>query len=60
MSFGGFHSEADVLDYWEDDKADQNLLLRVAIPQSLQDSLASHDWPDRIESEQTLTGFTAP
>ena len=60
MSFGGFHSSADVLAYWEADVQHQNLLLRVKISGALQDSLSEHDWPDHIESEQTLATFSPP
>ena len=50
----------DVEALWQTDLPAQNLLLRIPIPQELRDELAKHDWPERIESEETLKNLNGP
>ena len=47
-------------DFWAEDEVAQNLLLRIKISERLRASLAEHDWPMRIESEETLRYFRGP
>jgi len=44
----------DVEALWAEDLPAQNLLLRIPIPPEVHNELAKHDWPTRIESEETL------
>ncbi len=59
-AFGSLLGPGDVDALWADDVPHQNLLLRLAIPDELRDSLATLDWPTEIESEQTLLQLPAP
>ena len=60
LSFGGFHGTDDVDALWEEDRAAQNLALRVPLSAAQQAALAAHDWPDQIESEATLLRLDGP
>ena len=57
LVFGPAAGGQDVDSYWQGELAAQNLILRLAIPAELQASLATHDWPAQIESEQTLANL---
>ena len=59
LAFDGVVEEADVAAFWQDDVTSQNLLLRIPIAPALQQRLAEHEWPSRIESEQTLAALGA-
>ena len=58
LAFGTVTEEADVEAFWQDDVVSQNLLLRVKISAALQEQLAEHEWPTRIESEETLAALS--
>ena len=58
--FPGFHEVEDIDAWWAAEVLDMNLLLRIPISAAISEELARHDWPDRIESEETLAGFTLP
>ena len=60
LAFGSLGRPEDVASTWEEDLSSQNLLMRIAISPELQASLGSHDWPTRIESEETLKSLSAP
>jgi 3',5'-cyclic AMP phosphodiesterase CpdA len=60
VSFSSYHNGGDVIAYWEEDVQAQNLLLRIHIPDAVRAELAKHDWPTRIESEETLLPFSPP
>lgn len=59
-AFPGVLEPADVAGLWADDLPHQNLLLRIAIPDALRDSLATHEWPATIASEATLLQLSGP
>jgi 3',5'-cyclic AMP phosphodiesterase CpdA len=44
----------DLAAAWRADLESQNLLLRARLPDQVRARLAEHDWPARIESEETL------
>ena len=54
------HLVDGVDDFWEDDLQNQNLLLRIPIPQGVQNNLMAHDWPSSIASEETLKELRRP
>jgi len=60
VSFSSYHNNGDVVAYWDEDVLSQNLLLRIQIPDSLQNELAKYSWHSRIESEETLLSFPGP
>lgn len=57
LPFGGFHGTSDVPGFWEDDRAAQDLRLRVRLTAAQQQALAGFAWPTRIESEETLAAL---
>ncbi|MCO4744753.1 MAG: metallophosphoesterase [Proteobacteria bacterium] len=60
LAFPGLGSVGDIADYWRGELEDQNLLLRVPIPDRVRDELDKHEWSAAIESETSLLALTAP
>jgi 3',5'-cyclic AMP phosphodiesterase CpdA len=58
--FGSVLSTGDVMAFWDEDVAAQNLLLRVPLSAGVEAALAQHQWPAVIESETTLSTLSAP
>ncbi|HOX43801.1 MAG TPA: metallophosphoesterase [Myxococcota bacterium] len=50
----------DVADFWAAELQNQNLLLRLRLPEPVRASLARFDWPARVESEETLAALSGP
>jgi 3',5'-cyclic AMP phosphodiesterase CpdA len=58
LAFGTTFFDGDTVAFWEKEVQAQNLLLRVALPDDISRNLAAtSDWPDTIESVQTLSHF---
>jgi hypothetical protein len=55
-----FKGKLDYRDRWERGAGQRNLLLRVELPQAVVDSIEAAEWPERIESEETLDAFPMP
>ena len=58
LAFGTTGFNGDTVAFWAAEVQSQNLLLRVALPGDVSDKLAViADWPETIESIQTLSNF---
>jgi len=51
---------ADIEGFWEGELEAQNLILRIELPQKVQDTLARYEWSTVIESEETLLALPSP
>lgn len=54
LAFPGFAQVSDVDAHWQGELEDQNLLLRLSIPDRVRDELGQHDWPTALESDKLL------
>ncbi|NCG22282.1 MAG: hypothetical protein GWP91_24970, partial [Rhodobacterales bacterium] len=59
-AFPGVLEPGDATGNWMSNLSSMNLLLRVQVPSAVGSELRRYDWPSLIESEVTLTGFSAP
>ena len=59
-AFPEFLEPGDPTGNWTSNVESMNLLLRVQIPSAVGSELGRHDWPTLIESEVTLSEFSAP
>lgn len=58
LAFGTTGFNGDTVAFWAAEVQSQNLLLRVALPDDVNDNLAVvSDWPETIESIETLSNF---
>ena len=58
LAFGTTGFNGDTVAFWKEEVQAQNLLLRVALPDDVSGNLAAiTDWPEIIESIQTLSNF---
>ena len=58
LAFGTTFFNGDTEAFWQQEVEGQNLLLRIALPEDISRKLATiKDWPDTIESVQTLSNF---
>lgn len=58
LAFGTTSFDGDTVAFWAEDVQAQNLLLRVRLPVEVSGNLSSiSDWPDSIESTETLSKF---
>ncbi len=60
IAFPGIDMDGDVESFWQEDLLSQNLLIRIAIPDSLRENLDRYEWATAIESEETLLRLTGP
>jgi 3',5'-cyclic AMP phosphodiesterase CpdA len=60
LAFPEVSGSVDVDELWAAEVEAANLLLRIRLPDSVAEELADHDWPDAIESEETLLLLDAP
>lgn len=59
-ALGTVLSGPDIEGFWDEDRPAQNLLLRVALPDAIADTLGAYDGSEVIESETTLSGLATP
>ncbi|MDG2271253.1 MAG: metallophosphoesterase [Halioglobus sp.] len=58
LAFGTTFFDGDTEAFWQQEVEGQNLLLRIALPEDISRKLATiKDWPETIESVQTLSNF---
>jgi hypothetical protein len=58
LAFGTTFFDGDTVAFWAEESQLQNLLLRVELPASISNKLASYDdWPRKVESVDTLAKF---
>lgn len=57
LAFGTVDGPGDVNASWAKDIEAQNLTLRVELPSTVETELKKHTWPNRIESQETLSAF---
>lgn len=58
LAFGDTGFDGDTVNFWSRDVEAQNLLIRLKLPDDISSNLSAFtDWPDVIESVQTLAGF---
>jgi 3',5'-cyclic AMP phosphodiesterase CpdA len=58
LAFGTTGFDGDTIAFWAEDVLAQNLLLRVKLPVDVSGNLSSnYDWPESIESIDTLANF---
>ena len=60
LLFPNFYYQSDLQGYLDGQAEQQNVLLRVPIPQDVQDELARHSWSERVESVETLEALEGP
>lgn len=58
LAFGTSGFDGDTVAFWSEDLQAQNLLLRVKLAEDVRGNLGTiDDWPDSVESIQTLSDF---
>ncbi|MFW6053510.1 MAG: hypothetical protein ACOC9J_01740 [Persicimonas sp.] len=55
-----YFTDRSYLESWQEQLDVMNLLLRFKLPGPVADEISSKDWPERIESLQTLQAFEGP